>query len=75
MPNTAKFNARPVWKMADKMCGGQLADIIRFERARGQSYDSITRFLAANYGVEIVRQTTMKWCHEIAKADKEGRKL
>jgi len=70
-----KFHNRPVWKMADRMTGGQLADIIRHERKRGMSYDEIMRFLYANYGIEITRTTLIKWGKEIREADEAGEAL
>ena len=70
--NPTIFLSRPVWKMANHMCGGQLLDILIFERARGQSYDSISKFLYGTYGVEITKNTIAKWCLQIAKMQERG---
>lgn len=73
--NRTKFNARPVWRMANRMCGGQLAEIMRFERARGESYDAISKFLDRTYGVDVTKNTIANWAIEIAKADEKGEAL
>lgn len=67
--NRTRLNERPVWKMANRMCNGQLLEILKFERARGESYDSISKFLDRTYGVELTKNTIGRWCTQIAEIE------
>lgn len=49
------------FRMADRLTGGRLADIIAALRAEDRSYEEITRRLFAEHGVEVTRQTVARW--------------
>ncbi len=49
------------FRMADRMAGGKLADIIGALRADGRSYEDVTRRLFADHGIEVTRQTVARW--------------
>ena len=47
--------------MADHLCGGRLADILRSYDAEGLSLRQITLRLYADHGVEVTHTTVGKW--------------
>lgn len=49
------------YRMADRLTGGRLADIIAGLRAEDRSYEEITRRLFAEHGIEVTRQTVARW--------------
>lgn len=58
----------PLFRMADKMAGGRLAEIIANGRAEGLSFDDIARRLYADFGIEVTRQTVANWCPDLVPA-------
>ena len=59
MPNTA------TWRMADRLTGGNLADLIAAYRADDLSPDQIASRLYAEHGVEVVGRTIRRWISDI----------
>lgn len=55
----AKLSAQ--FRMADRLAGGRLAEIISDGRQDGQSLDHIARRLYAEHGIEVTRQTVANW--------------
>lgn len=55
----------PVYRMADALTGGKLADILRQERAAGKSLRRISVDLQTGYGVDVTGQTVANWCDEL----------
>lgn len=51
----------PLYRMADRLAGGELEQVLADMRAQGFSYDEISRRLYANYGIEVTRQTVANW--------------
>ena len=49
------------FRMADRMAGGKLAEIIAELRTEGRSYEDVTRRLFADFGIEVTRQTVARW--------------
>lgn len=49
------------FRMADRMAGGRLAEVIDEMHVEGRSYEDIARRLYADYGIEISRQTVARW--------------
>ena len=50
-----------VWRMADTLAGGKLAERIAELRADDASPDRIARQLYADHGIEVTRQTIYSW--------------
>lgn len=59
-PSTAQY------RMADRLSGGRLADIISDGRAAGQSFEQIARRLWADFGVEVSQKTLGRWAADLA---------
>ena len=49
------------YEMADRLADGNLANILREARANGDSLNTISRQLFADYGVTISVQTVANW--------------
>lgn len=58
----------PQFRMADRLAGGRLIEIIATSRADGLSFDDISRRLFAEFGIEVTRQTLANWCPDEAHA-------
>lgn len=58
------------YRMADRLAGGRLAEIIAERRAEGKSFDHITRELFAEHGIEVTRQTLANWADALDEPDK-----
>jgi hypothetical protein len=57
----------PQFRMADRMAGGKLAEIILDERDRF-SAEEISRHLFAAHGIEVTGQTVRRWLVLLAPA-------
>lgn len=57
----------PQYRMADRLCDGNLAKIILDYRRAGKSYEQISRQLYADFGIEVTRQTCAAWGKVIAE--------
>lgn len=57
MPPTASN----VWRMADRLAGGQLWSVIEKQRGAGSSLNDIARLLHDDYGIEVTGQTIANW--------------
>ena len=66
MPNTA------TWRMADRLTGGTLADLIAAYRADALSPDQIASRLYAEHGVEVVGRTIRRWIVDIDGSAADG---
>lgn len=53
--------ASPVFRMADNMVGGRLAQIIVGYHADGHSHEHISRLLWADHGIDVSGQTLRRW--------------
>ncbi len=53
--------ASPVFRMADNMVGGRLAEIIVAYHAEGHSHEHISRLLWAEHGIDVSGQTLRRW--------------
>jgi IS30 family transposase len=51
----------PAFRMADRMVGGRLLEIVREELAAGRSPEEISRTLYADHGVEVSGTTLRRW--------------
>ena len=54
-------NPTPLFRMADRLAGGNLAETIMAMRSEGLSLDGIARRLYAAHGIEVTRQTVANW--------------
>jgi intein-encoded DNA endonuclease-like protein len=54
-------NPSPLFRMADRLAGGQLEEALLSMRSAGLSYDEISRRLFADHGIEVTRQTIANW--------------
>lgn len=61
MPNTA------TWRMADRLTGGKLRELIAGYRAENLSPDQIAARLYAEYGVDVVGRTIRRWIDQLAE--------
>lgn len=59
----------PRYRMADRMTGGRLAEILAERRARNQSLEQIVRELYAEHGIEVTRQTLASWVQQLEQDD------
>lgn len=55
----------PRYRMADRLAGGRLTEILSERRAQNQSLEQIVRELYAEYGIEVTRQTLASWVSQI----------
>ena len=53
--------ASPVFRMADRMVEGRLAQIIVDYHAEGHSHEHISRLLWAEHGIDVSGQTLRRW--------------
>lgn len=51
-----------VWRMADELAGGNLAEILRQKRAERKSLTRISRELHALHRIDVTPQTVGNWC-------------
>lgn len=51
----------PAWRMADRLTGENLDDIVARLLDSGESWSAISRTLKADHGVEVTRVTLAKW--------------
>lgn len=61
-----------VWRMADRLAGGNLAKTIRTLDQRDLSPEQIARELYANHGVDVTRQTITNWLKALDAKAPEG---
>ena len=66
------MTASSTWRMADRLCDGRLADIIRDHLADGLSADAIASRLFADCGVEVTGRTVRRWIDETPSATYRG---
>jgi hypothetical protein len=52
------------YRMAERMVGGGLLDIVRRELVAGRSPEEISRQLYADHGVEVSGRTLRRWLEE-----------
>ncbi len=55
----------PQYRMADRLAGGELAEIIRKGRSKGLSWDSIAARLYADHYIEVTGNTVQAWAQQI----------
>ncbi len=55
-------------RMADRLAGGQLDELLREGRAAGKSYAQLSRDLFAAYGIEASGETLRQWAPDTAEA-------
>lgn len=55
-----------LYRMADQVCDGNLAQIISDLRADGLSYGQVAKRLYANHGIDVSGQTVANWCKQAA---------
>ena len=60
------------YRMADRLTGGHLAQILRDFDANGMNADAISRQLFADYGVEVSRPTVALWVAEVRSGELDG---
>lgn len=53
--------------MANRLTDGRLASILRERRERNQSFETISRELYAEFGVEVTGQTVANWYARLAE--------
>lgn len=53
------------YRMADRLTGGSLADLLTKLRGQAVSYEGIARQLFADFGIEVTRQTVANWVAEL----------
>lgn len=58
-----------LWRMADRLAGGQLAQRITDLRSRGLGHEQISRQLFADHGIEVTRQTIATWTATLDQPD------
>lgn len=58
-----------LWRMADRLAGGELASTISRFRAEGFGLENISRRLFADHGIEVTRQTLASWCEQLDRAE------
>lgn len=51
----------PNWRMANRLAGGELDEIVSDRRANGQKWERISRDLLLEYGVEVSAVTLAVW--------------
>lgn len=61
MPQATDPMRSPVYRMADQMAGGQLADEMARLYADSHSWEDVSRVLFATYGVRVTGQTLRRW--------------
>ena len=49
------------YRMADRLTGGRLAELLRAYRTAGMSWDDISRRLYGDFGVDVTSFTLQKW--------------
>lgn len=49
------------WRMADRLCGHRLAEIVLLFAADGMAWDRMAKQLYVNYGIEVTGETLRKW--------------
>lgn len=54
-----------LWRMADRLAGGELEETIARLRAEGAGHELISKNLYAAYGIEVTRQTLASWCEKL----------
>ncbi len=59
------------YRMANRLTGGKLADLLTEYRAAGLSWDDISRRLYGDFGVEVTAVTLQSWASEPATSDQE----
>lgn len=58
-----------LWRMADRLAGGNLAQRIDELRSRGLGHEQISRQLYADHGIEVTRQTVATWITTLDKPE------
>lgn len=53
--------ARSIRPFVDQALGGTLDSELRERRERGESFDSIARWLAAEHGIDVTSETIRNW--------------
>lgn len=61
----ASVPSQPLYPLADRILGGDLADRLKAFRANGLSFESIARELSSE-GIEVSGETVRKWCVAVA---------
>jgi len=51
--------------MADRLAGGDLANIIAASRSKGFSWDSIAARLYADHHIEVTGNTVQSWARQL----------
>lgn len=67
VPPSAPSSA--TYRMADRLAGGRLRQILEDHAAAGLSLQQISLRLFADYGIEVTRQTVSNWLAEISAGD------
>lgn len=57
--------SQPLYPLADRILGGDLADRLRAFRSEGLSFEAIARELSLQ-GIEVSGETVRKWCAGLA---------
>jgi len=55
----------PQFRMAQRLAGGKLAELLARYRNENRSFDEIARLLYAEHGIEVTRQTIARWTEEL----------
>lgn len=53
------------YRMADRLAGGHLRQVMADLRATGRSFAFVARELYANHGVEVTGETVRSWCNDL----------
>ena len=51
----------PNWRMADRLAGGRLDELVEAKIAAGQKWERISRDLLADYGADVSAVTLRAW--------------
>jgi lipase chaperone LimK len=64
---------KPLFRMADRLLGGHLADRLAEGRRQGHSWDQLSRELYAEASIEVSPNTLARWASELGiDSDKAG---
>lgn len=63
--------ATPILPLVDRILDGRLAEELRERRRRGDSYQTINRWLYGEHQIEVTTETIRKWCLELVDGPAE----
>lgn len=53
------------YRMANRLAGGRLPDLLRDYRADGLSWDDISRRMYGDFGIEAAAETLRQWAEQL----------